>query len=87
MVQGDSEFHTKQSLISSRRQEKEKIKEGDKEKLANLPEHEYQMNLFQSDPRFERVLELLNKTDINATSPVEALLKLNEIKEIMKSKS
>jgi len=67
--------------------EKEKVKDGDKAKLANLPEQEYQMNLFQSDPRFERVLELLNNTDINATSPVEALLKLNEIKEIMKSKS
>lgn len=67
--------------------EKEKLKEGDKEKLANLPQQEFQMNLFQSDPRFERVLELLNQTDINSTSPVEALLKLNEIKEIMKAKS
>ena len=66
--------------------EKEKLKEGDKEKLSNLPKQEYQMNLFQSDPRFERVLALLNQTDINSTSPVEALLKLNEIKEIMKSK-
>lgn len=66
--------------------EKEKIKEGDKEKLMNLPEQAHQMSLFPSDPRFERVLELLNKTNINATSPVEALLKLNEIKEIMKAK-
>ena len=66
--------------------EKEKLKEGDKEKLSNLPEREYQMNLFQSDPRFERVLELLNQTDINSTSPVEALLKLNEIKDVVKAK-
>ena len=55
--------------------------------MANLPQQEFQMNLFQSDPRFERVLELLNQTDINSTSPVEALLKLNEIKEMMKAKS
>ncbi|MCP4456929.1 MAG: DNA mismatch repair protein MutS [Cytophagales bacterium] len=67
--------------------EKEKVKESDKERLAQLPEQEYQMNLFQSDPRFERVIEVINKTDINATSPVEALLKLNEIREIMKAKA
>ncbi len=66
--------------------EKEKIKDHDKEKLANLPEQEYQMNLFQSNPRFDRALELLNQTDINSTSPVEALLKLNELKTILKGK-
>jgi len=66
--------------------EKEKVKEGDKHKLKELPEREFQLNLFQNDPRFDRMLELLNKTDINATSPVEALLKLNEMKEILKSK-
>jgi DNA mismatch repair protein MutS len=66
--------------------EKEKVKKGDKHKLKELPEREFQLNLFQNDPRFDRMLELLNKTDINATSPVEALLKLNEMKEILKSK-
>ena len=42
------------------------------------------MNLFEADPRMERVLEILGQLDINATSPVEALLKLNELKEILK---
>lgn len=66
--------------------EKEKVKEGDKHKLKELPEREYQLNLFQNDPRFDRMLELLNRTDINTTSPVEALLRLNELKEMLKSK-
>ncbi len=65
--------------------EKEKLSE--KKPLEDLPMQEFQLNLFESDPRFERVLDLLNKTDINATSPVEALLKLNELKEILKKKS
>lgn len=67
--------------------EKEKLSESDREKLSEMPTKEFQLNLFESDPRMERVLELLNKTDINATSPVEALLKLNELKDILKSKS
>ena len=65
--------------------EKEKVSDSDKEKLADLPSNDFQLNLFESDPRFERVLGLLNQTDINATSPVEALLKLNELKEILKN--
>jgi DNA mismatch repair protein MutS len=63
--------------------EKEKLNKGESATL-DIPEKEFQLNLFQSDPRFDRVLEILNKTDINATSPVEALLKLNEIKDVLK---
>ena len=63
--------------------EKDKLNKGESAAL-DIPEKEYQLNLFQSDPRFDRVLDILNKTDINATSPVEALLKLNEIKEVLK---
>lgn len=65
--------------------EKEKGSATDTDKLAELPSNEFQLNLFESDPRFDRVLDLLNKVDINATSPVEALLKLNELKDILKS--
>jgi DNA mismatch repair protein MutS len=63
--------------------EKEKLNKGESATL-DIPEKEFQLNLFQSDPRFDRVLDILNKTDINATSPVEALLKLNEIKDVLK---
>ena len=64
--------------------EQEKLSEGDRDKLENLPVQQFQMNLFESDPRFEKVVEILRKVDINATSPVEALLRLNEMKELLK---
>jgi DNA mismatch repair protein MutS len=44
----------------------------------------FQLNLFEGDPRFEKVMEILRKVDINTLSPVEALLKLNEMKEVFK---
>lgn len=65
--------------------EKEKLADSDREKLADMPTQEFQMNLFEADPRVERMLEILRAVDINATSPVEALLKLNELKEVLKS--
>ena len=37
------------------------------------------MSLFESDPRFKEIQEMLSKVDINTMSPVEALLKLNEV--------
>ena len=64
--------------------EQDKMTDTEKEKIEGLKAQEFQLNLFESDPRFEKVLKLLNATDINATSPVEALLRLNEIKDILK---
>ena len=45
------------------------------------------MTLYQPDPRFEEVKSMLEKIDINTMSPVEALLKLNEVKSCLKDKS
>lgn len=64
--------------------EKEKLADSDREKLAEMPTQQFQMNLFEADPRMEQMLDILRKVDVNATSPVEALLKLNELKEILK---
>ncbi|MFY0599848.1 MAG: DNA mismatch repair protein MutS [Cyclobacteriaceae bacterium] len=64
--------------------ESDKLSERDKEKLAELPSSQFQLNLFESDPRFEEVLKLLRDIDVNTISPVEALLKLNEMKETLK---
>lgn len=64
--------------------EKEKLTENQKKKLNEMPTQQFQMNLFEADPRMEKLLEILGKVDINATSPVEALLKLNELKETLK---
>lgn len=63
--------------------EKEK-RQDPKEVMANLPVNNFQLNLFESDPRVERLMALLRGLDINTISPVEALLKLNEMKEILK---
>ncbi len=60
--------------------EKDKQKEKDKSKLEEMPKNNFQMAMFEADPKFKEVEEMLEKLDINTISPVEALLKLNEIK-------
>ncbi len=67
--------------------EKDKLSEQDREKLAEIPSSRVQLNLFESDPKFEKVLKLLSDVDVNSISPVEALLKINEMKEILKGKN
>lgn len=64
--------------------EKDKIKEENQKKIEEMPKNNFQMTLFESDPRFEKVIETLGAIDINTISPVEALLKLNEIKGVLK---
>ncbi|MFY0625311.1 MAG: DNA mismatch repair protein MutS [Reichenbachiella sp.] len=64
--------------------EKDKITDDHQEKIETMPKANFQLNMFESDPRFEEVLELLTKLDVNTISPVEALLKLNEVKNILK---
>ena len=51
-----------------------------------MPKNTYQLSLFELDPKFEEVRQLIEKTDINVISPVEALLKLNEIKGLLEKK-
>ena len=59
--------------------EKEKHKNESKTKLQDLPKATHQMSLFEMDPKYKHVQEMLETIDINTISPVEALLKLNEI--------
>jgi DNA mismatch repair protein MutS len=54
--------------------------------LRELPSPEPQLSLFAGDPRFVEIQEMLSNVDINAVSPVEALLKLNEVISILKKK-
>jgi DNA mismatch repair protein MutS len=64
--------------------EEEKMKDNNKLKIRELPKNTFQFNLFEpKDPNYNLVKEMLKKLDINAISPVEALLKLNEIKRLM----
>ena len=64
--------------------EKDKISDQTQEALAELPKNDTQLSLFAPDPVFLELQGLLEKIDINTISPVEALLKLNELKEKMK---
>lgn len=64
--------------------EREKHHAKNKQKLAELPKPQFQMSLFEADPKMKAVHDLLSKIDINTISPVEALLKLNEVLSVLK---
>ncbi|MBT1685292.1 DNA mismatch repair protein MutS [Dawidia soli] len=64
--------------------EKDKHKNEDKKRMENIPVATPQMSLFAADPRFTEIEEKLGKIDINTISPVEALLKLNELITVLK---
>ena len=61
--------------------EKDKNMHKQKEKIKDMPKNNFQLSLFEIDPKFNEVKEMLDKLDINTISPVEALIKLNEIKK------
>ena len=60
--------------------EEDKHKNDTGKKLEEVPKNNFQMSMFEADPKFKEVQEMIDKLDINTISPVEALLKLNEIK-------
>lgn len=62
--------------------EKEKAK-GNK-KLQRSKKEEFQLSLFEiNDPQLAQARDLLEKTDINRITPVEALFLLNELKKVI----
>ena len=64
--------------------EKDKHKNEEHRKFHDVPKPSPQMSLFDSDPRLKEIQEMLGKVDINTMSPVEALLKLNEVITVLK---
>jgi len=66
--------------------EVDKTKNREKKKLEDIPKANFQMMLFENDPKFKEVQEMMDQLDINTISPVEALLKLNKIKSILSKK-
>ncbi len=60
--------------------EKDKINKNSKQKFQQIPQSGYQLQVFEAaDPSMEIVKDLISKVDINSISPIEALLKLNEV--------
>ena len=64
--------------------EKDKHKNEPKKKFDELPKASQQISLFEIDPKTKAIHEMLEKIDINTISPVEALLKLNEVLSVLK---
>jgi DNA mismatch repair protein MutS len=56
-----------------------------KSTLKKLPENtNFQLNMFSmDDPRLLKLKEIIEKVDINTITPVEALLKLNELRKLL----
>src|SRR5690606_41575322 len=64
--------------------ERDKHKNEEHRKFHDVPKPSPQMSLFETDPRMKDIQTLLETVDINTMSPVEALLKLNEVISIVK---
>ncbi len=64
--------------------EKDHQKNKQPRKIADASKEHFQMNLFEADPKMIEIKEMLGRMDINTLSPVEALLKLNEIISLLK---
>jgi len=64
--------------------EKDKISAKNRQKLQAVPKVKYQLNMFEPEnPAMKLLKEKLKSLDINTISPVEALLKLNELKSLL----
>jgi DNA mismatch repair protein MutS len=63
--------------------EKDKEMPNPADKMKSIPKNNFQLSMFEMDPKFQQAKELLDQIDINTISPIEALLKLHEIKKKM----
>ena len=63
--------------------EQDKRHTAHQEKIKTLPADTYQLALFEADPAFSQLKTILNQIDLDALSPVEALLKLGELKALI----
>ncbi|QCR23701.1 DNA mismatch repair protein MutS [Pontibacter sp. SGAir0037] len=68
--------------------EKEKVSEqAPQQKMKSAPKNNFQLSMFEpADPQMQRAKDMLETLDINTLTPVEALLKLNELKLMLKDK-
>jgi DNA mismatch repair protein MutS len=68
--------------------EKNRSKEQHRQTIREMPKQNFQMAIFEAEknPRFEKIEGLLKSLDINTMSPIEALLKLNEVKRVFEGK-
>ena len=64
--------------------EKDHIKEKNKEKIKEAPKNNFQLSFFDPvDPVGEELKTKLTELDVDTMSPIEALLKLNELRRML----
>ncbi|MPR32482.1 DNA mismatch repair protein MutS [Cytophagaceae bacterium SJW1-29] len=64
--------------------EKDHLTEKRDQKVKEMPKNNFQLSIFEpNDPRTEELKEKLSLIDVNTLSPIEALLKLNELKRLV----
>lgn len=64
--------------------EKDRAQISGKKTVKNLSQPDYQLQLFQiNDPKIKQLLDEMSKIDTNAMTPIEALLKMNELKDLL----
>jgi DNA mismatch repair protein MutS len=64
--------------------EKDHVKEKNKEKIREAPKSNFQLSFFDAqDPKMQELKDKILELDVNTMSPIEALLKLNELKRII----
>ena len=68
--------------------EKNRSKEQHRQTIREMPKQNFQMAIFEAEknPKTEKIEALLKNLDINTISPIEALLKLNEVKRVFEGK-
>lgn len=65
--------------------EKNRSKETHRQTIKEMPKQQVQMRIFEAEtsPNRAKIEEMLKKIDVNTISPIEALLKLHEMKKIL----
>jgi DNA mismatch repair protein MutS len=64
--------------------EKDHLTENRGQKVKDMPKNNFQLSIFEpNDPKLEELKEKLALVDVNTLSPIEALLKLNELKRLV----
>lgn len=64
--------------------EKDENNLGQKKHFEELSAQTYQLSLMEIDPAFAKIQSQLNSLNLDTMSPIEALLKLNELKNLLK---
>ena len=66
--------------LESQRQQHDDVKQT----VKKLPVQNFQLSFFDmNDPKLKRLAEEIGKIEVNAMTPVEAMMKLHELKKLM----